>query len=52
MRWLVVALLVSVIALLAASAGMALHIWREHGRQRELRWETGTVEEAETEEAP
>ena len=52
MRWLIVALFVSVIALVAASAGMALHIWRERGRQRELRWETGMAEEAETEEAP
>jgi hypothetical protein len=52
MRWLMVAFVVSVIALLAASAGMAHHIWRERGRRRELRLETGTVEEPETEEAP
>ncbi|HWE85719.1 MAG TPA: hypothetical protein VG267_12305 [Terracidiphilus sp.] len=47
---MMIALVVSVIVLLAASAGMALHIWRERGRRREPRLKTGTVEE--TEEAP
>jgi hypothetical protein len=30
MRWLLIVLVVSVCALLVASAGLALHIWRQH----------------------
>lgn len=30
MRWLMIALFVSVAALLIASAGMAHHVWRKH----------------------
>jgi multisubunit Na+/H+ antiporter MnhE subunit len=30
MRWLLIVLLVSVCALVAASAGVAWHIWRQH----------------------
>jgi len=30
MRWLLIVLIVSVCALVAASAGMAWHIWRQH----------------------
>lgn len=34
MRWLMLALLVSVVALLIAAGGVALHIRREHSRRR------------------
>jgi len=30
MRWLMIALLVSVCALIVASAGVAWHVWRQH----------------------
>ena len=33
MRWLMFALFVSIAALLAASGGLAYHIWREHRRK-------------------
>jgi hypothetical protein len=33
MRWLMIALLVSLVALLIASAGVAHRVWREHGRR-------------------
>lgn len=33
MRWLLIVLLVSLVALLVASAGLALHIWRQRTRQ-------------------
>ena len=33
MRWLLIALLVSLAALLFASAGVAFHIWRQRTRQ-------------------
>ena len=33
MRWLMVVLLISVAALLIASAAIAHHIWREHKRR-------------------
>lgn len=33
MRWLMIVLLVSVVALLAASAGLAYHVWRAHKGQ-------------------
>ncbi|HXR40725.1 MAG TPA: hypothetical protein VN776_16595 [Terracidiphilus sp.] len=32
MRWLMIALLVSLAALLLAAAGVARHIWLQHGR--------------------
>jgi hypothetical protein len=32
MRWLMIALAVSVCALLVVSAGLALHVWRQHRR--------------------
>jgi len=54
MRWLMIALLVSVVALLAASAGLAHHIWQER-RKRGQRTRTITRAEdvdIETEEAP
>ena len=34
MRWLIIALLVSVAGLLAAAAGMAFHILRQHSKQK------------------
>jgi hypothetical protein len=34
MHWLMVALLVSLCALLVAAAGVARHIWLQHARQR------------------
>jgi hypothetical protein len=34
MRWLLIVLLVSVFALILASAGVALHIWRQHAKSR------------------
>ncbi len=32
MRWLMLALVVSVCALIVVSAAMALHIWRQHSK--------------------
>ena len=59
MRWLMIVLLVSVGALLIASAGVAYHIWRAHTeRKRKLAVSAemvpGKTEAAdvETEEAP
>jgi len=52
MRWLLIALLVSLVALLIASAGLAHHIWREHTRRRHASTAAEKAEEAETEEAP
>lgn len=52
MRWLMLAFLVSVVALLAAAGGTAYHILRERGRRRQLGLATGTMEESEIEEAP
>lgn len=51
MRWLMVAFLLSVVALVAAAAGMAYHIWRERSRRRRLGLAAGKVEETEIEEA-
>jgi hypothetical protein len=34
MRWLMIVFLVSLAALLVASAGVALHVWREHSKRR------------------
>ena len=33
MRWLMLAFLVSLVALLIAAGGLAHHIWREHKRR-------------------
>jgi hypothetical protein len=54
MRWLMIALLVSVMALLVASAGLAHHIWQERRKRGSARIAPGRVEdvEVETEEAP
>ena len=54
MQGLMIVFLVSMVALLGASAGLAHHIWREH-RKRKLRsFSLSRPEEAdvETEEAP
>jgi uncharacterized membrane protein len=53
MRWLLILLIVSVCALLIASAGVALHIWRQH-RGPNAPAETAAHEESEieSEEAP
>jgi hypothetical protein len=54
MRWMMIALLVSVVALLVASAGLAHHIWqqrRRHGRTSHTFGRADEVE-IETEEAP
>jgi uncharacterized iron-regulated membrane protein len=34
MRWLLIVLLVSLCALILASAGLAWHIWRQHAKSR------------------
>jgi hypothetical protein len=59
MRWLMVLFLVSLAALILASAGIAWHIWRHHVRTRNLHSggraaSTPTTEETpfEPEEAP
>jgi hypothetical protein len=54
MRWLMIALLVSVTALLVASAGLAHHIWQERRKRGRARITPGIVEdvEVETDEAP
>ncbi len=53
MRWLMIALLVSIVALLFASAGLAHHIWQER-RKRRKTLVPGPIEEVEveTEEVP
>jgi hypothetical protein len=54
MRWLMIALLVSVVALLAASAGLAHHIWQERRKRGRAGRAFGRSDEVdiETEEAP
>jgi hypothetical protein len=54
MRWLMIALLVSVMALLVASAGLAHHIWQERRKRGRTRIAPGRIEDVEvdTEEAP
>ncbi len=52
MRWLMIVLLVSLVALLVASAGVAHHIWREHKRRKRLPAVSEKADEAETEETP
>ncbi len=50
MRWLMIALFVSVAALLAISAGVARHVRREHAQLQEPQTEEET--EISTEEGP
>ncbi|HWG19593.1 MAG TPA: hypothetical protein VG225_03620 [Terracidiphilus sp.] len=52
MRWLMIALLVSLVAMLIASAGLAHHIWREHARRRAQPPAPEKTDRADTEEAP
>jgi hypothetical protein len=56
MRWLLIVLLVSVCALIIASAGVAWHIWRQHARPRRIEQARHADrlihDEIETEEAP
>jgi hypothetical protein len=53
MRWLMILLLVSLVALLVASAGLAHHIWQEHRKRRRTQLVPGRTEDVdiETEEA-
>ena len=53
MRWLMILLLVSLVALLVASAGLAHHIWQEHRKRRRTQLVSGRTEDVdiETEEA-
>jgi hypothetical protein len=53
MRWLLIVLIVSVCALVLASAAVAWHIWRQH-RRLAMALETSPHEESEieSEEAP
>jgi hypothetical protein len=50
MRWLMLVLLVSLVALLIAAGGLAHHIWREHTRRHAK--PPAEKEDAETEERP
>jgi hypothetical protein len=59
MRWLMLALVVSVCLLIVVSAGMALHIWRQHSKTGRAAKGSDHPEvvipeetEIETEEAP
>jgi hypothetical protein len=54
MRWLMIAFLVSLVALLAASAGLAHHIWQERRKrgQASRNFGRGDDAEIETEEVP
>jgi hypothetical protein len=52
MRWMLFAFLGSFVLLLAAAAGLAVHIRRERGRRRERGLETDKAEDSETEEVP
>ncbi len=54
MRWLMIVLLVSVVALLIASAGLAHHIWQERRKRSRTSLSPGRTEDVdvETEEAP
>jgi hypothetical protein len=52
MRWLIIALLVSTVALLAASAGIAHHIWQTRKRRSQKAITVGKHDDVETEEAP
>lgn len=50
MRWLMIALFVSVAALLIASAGVARHVWRRHKQAEQAQAPHSTEEEIHTEE--
>jgi hypothetical protein len=59
MRWLMIVLLVSVVAMLVASAGLAHHIWQERRKRSRMSLAQGRtegvdvdVDVVETEEAP
>jgi uncharacterized iron-regulated membrane protein len=59
MRWLIIVLIVSVCALILASAGMVWHIWRQHAKLRDAAARGRPVgphahdeSDFETEEAP
>ena len=52
MRWLMIVLLVSVVALLAACAGLAYHVLREHKRRRSVQAPAEKAEDTETEDTP
>jgi hypothetical protein len=52
MRWLMIALLVSLAALLVASAGVAHHVWQEHKRRKLPPAPVERAENPDTEEAP
>jgi hypothetical protein len=52
MRWLMIVFLVSLAALLVASAGVAYHVWQEHKRRRLAPAPVEKTEQPETEEAP
>jgi putative NADH-flavin reductase len=54
MRGLMIALFVSMVALLAASAGLAHHIWQEHRKRGHAIHAFGRADDVdiETEEAP
>jgi hypothetical protein len=54
MLWLMIALLVSLVALLVASAGLAHHIWQERRKRSRMSLIPGRAEDLdiETEEAP
>jgi uncharacterized iron-regulated membrane protein len=53
MRWLMIVLAVSVCALLVASAGLGLHVWRQHRRPAaQAEAQIHEEPEIESEEAP
>ena len=54
MRWLMIVLLVSMVAMLVASAGLAHHIWRARRKRSRTIPAPGPIDdgEVETEEAP
>jgi len=54
MRWLMIVFLVSLVALLAASAGLAHHIWQERRKRGHTGRTFGRNDDVdiETEEAP
>lgn len=54
MRWLMIVLLVSLLGLLAISAGVTIHVVREHRRRNAPRASAQKPDETETEteEAP
>jgi uncharacterized membrane protein len=52
MRWLMIAFLVSLVALLVASAGVAHHVWRAHKLRKPAPAPTERPEHPDPEEAP